>query len=282
MSILAEFFSSYFLWRDPVMVAAVSGLVCGLLGVYVVLKRIVFISAALAQISGFGVVLMFFLQSLLVSDLTAFLDPFIFSVFITILSAVFFSLQRDFHPVSIEGITGFVFLISSSLIIVLSDKIAHSSHEINGIIFGNAVTVDPMDLLMILGLSTLSLIINVVFYKDFMFISYDPETARLYKYPVRTINLLFFTMLAVIITVTTKVLGSLTVFSLLVLPGLSALYLSRNIKTIFLISSVFGMFSGILGYFFSFVFSLPTGATITLTASIIFITSLIRNKINGN
>lgn len=282
MSVLAEFFSSYFLWRDMVMVAAVSGLVCGLLGVYVVLKRIVFISAALAQISGFGVVLMFFLQSLLISDLTAFLDPFIFSVFITILSAVFFSLQRDFHPVSIEGITGFVFLISSSLIIVLSDKIAHSNHEITSIIFGNAVTVNPMDLLMILGLSTLALIINAVFYKDFMFISYDPETARLYKYPVRFINLLFFIMLAVIITVTTKALGSLTVFSMLVLPGLSALYLSRNIKTIFVISSVLGMLSGILGYFFSFVFSLPTGATITLTASIIFVISLIRNKINGS
>ncbi len=281
MSILAEFFSSYFLWRDPVMVAAVSGLICGLLGVYVVLRRIVFISAALAQISGFGVVLMFFLQSLLVSDLTTFLDPFIFSVLITVLSAVFFSLQRDFHPVSIEGITGFVFLISSSLIIVLSDKIVHDSHEINGIIFGNAVAVYPMEVLVILGLSTLSLIINVVFYKDFMFISYDPETARLYKYPVRIINLLFFTMLAVIITVTTKALGSLTVFSLLVLPGLSALYLSRNIKTILLVSSVLGMLSGVLGYFFSFVLSMPTGATITLTASIIFIIALVRNKING-
>lgn len=282
MSILAEFGSNYFLWRDAVIVAGAAGVICGLLGVYVVLKRIVFISAALAQISGFGVMLMFFLQSLLADGLMNFLDPFIFSVLITTLSAVFFSLQREFHPVSIEGITGFVFLISSSLIIILSDKIAQGSHEISSIVFGNAVTVDQTDVLVITGVSALSLIINVIFFKDFMFVSYDPETARLYKYPVRAINLIFFTMLAVIITTATRALGSLTVFSLLVLPGLSALYLSRKTKTIFLISSVFGMLSGVLGYFFSFIFSLPTGATMTLTASAVFIVCLIKNKISGS
>ena len=50
---MAEFFNNYFLWRDPLIVAAFSGLICGFFGVYVVLKRMVFVSAALTQVSGF-------------------------------------------------------------------------------------------------------------------------------------------------------------------------------------------------------------------------------------
>jgi zinc transport system permease protein len=62
MSILNEFINSYFLWRDPMIVGAVTGAVCGFLGVYVVLRRIIFVSATLTQISSFGVALSFYLD----------------------------------------------------------------------------------------------------------------------------------------------------------------------------------------------------------------------------
>ena len=276
---LVEFINSYFLWRDPVIVAAVSGVVCGLLGVYVVLKRMVFISAALTQVSGFGVVLIFYLQSLFVGSLIGSVDPFVFSVLITILVALFFSLKKDFHPISMEGSIGFVFLISSSLIIILSDKITQGRHEVDNILFGSAVVVAPVEVVLIPVLSVLAVIINLVFFKDFVFVSYDSETAKLYNYPIRFINLLFFIVLAVILAVSTRALGSLTVFSLLVLPALSALYLSNSLKVIFLLSSIFGLIAGTLGYFFSFVFSLPTGATMAFTASIFFVISLIWHEI---
>ena len=86
---MAEFFNNYFLWRDPLIVAAFSGLICGFFGVYVVLKRMVFVSAALTQVSGFGVVFIFYLQSLFLYGFIGSLDPFLFSIIITILAAVF-------------------------------------------------------------------------------------------------------------------------------------------------------------------------------------------------
>lgn len=148
-----------------------------------------------------------------------------------------------------EGITGFTFLIFSSLVIILSDKIAQGSHEINNILFGSAVTVYPSEVILIPLLSGMGLIISIVFFKDFIFVSYDPETAKLYKYPVKAINLILFTTLAVILAVSTRALGSITVFSLLILPALSALYLSRSIKNIFFISSILGSLSAVFGYF---------------------------------
>ena len=274
-----EFINNFFLWRDAIIVAAASGIICGFLGVYVVLRRIVFVSAALTQVSALGVVLAFYLQSLLLVSFIDFINPFLFSVLITVLVGLFFSLDKGFYPISMEGVIGFVFLVSSSLIILLSDKITVGKHELNNILFGSAVVVESVDMFIIPFLSLSVLILNVILFKDFVFVSYDPETAKLYKYPTRFINFLFFAVLAIVLAMTTRALGALTVFSLLVLPALSAHYLSRNLKTIFTFSSIIGLLSAILGYFFSFLFSLPTGATIAFTACLILILSFIVYRI---
>ena len=260
------------------IVGAFAGAICGFLGVYVVLRRIVFVSAALTQISGFGVVLTFYLQSIFINSFFTNIDPFIFSILITVLAALFFSLKKDFFPISMEGVIGFAFLISSSLIIILSDKIVQGHHEIHNILFGSAVVVEPKEAILIPVLAVIAFIINLVLFKDFVFVSYDPDTAKLYKYPVKIINLLFFIVLAVILAVTTRALGALTIFSFLVLPALSALYISKRLKIIFLLSSIFGIISATFGYFFSFVLSIPTGATMAFTASVIFILSFVMHE----
>ena len=282
MDIITEFLQSYFLWKAPMLVAAFAGAICGFMGVYVVLRRVVFVSAALTQVAGFGVVLTFYLQSVILNSLISSIDPFIFSIFVTVLAALFFSIKKDYEPISMEGVIGFTFLISSSLIIILSDKIVQGHHEIHNILFGSAVVVEPDEAVIVPLLSVVAFVINILLFKDFVFVSYDRETAELYKYPVKYINLIFFIILAVILAVTTRALGALTVFALLVLPALSSMYLSRNLVRIFILSSVFGLFSAVAGYFFSFVFSLPTGATMAFTASLIFVFSYIKHELFNN
>jgi len=282
MDIFLEFINSYFLWKGPMLVAAFAGAICGFMGVYVVLRRVVFVSAALTQVAGLGVVLTFYLQTLFLSSLISQIDPFIFSIFVTVLAALFFSLKKDYAPISMEGVIGFTFLISSALIIILSDKIVQGHHEIHNILFGSAVVVEPDEVIVVPLISIVAFIINILLFKDFIFISYDRETAQLYKYPVKYINLIFFILLAVILAITTRALGALTVFALLVLPALSSMYLSRKISRIFIYSSLFGLFSAVFGYFFSFLFSLPTGATMAFTASLIFILSYLKHELFNN
>ena len=149
-----------------------------------------------------------------------------------------------------EGIIGFVFIISSSLIIMLSDKVGVGNHELNNIIFGNAVVVDSIDVFLIPLLSIVALIVNIVLYKDFIFVTFDQESAKLYNYPIKFINFIFFVLLALVIAITTRALGALTVFSLIVLPALSAMNFSSSLKVIFIISSVLGLISALFGYFF--------------------------------
>lgn len=275
METLNEFINSYFLWRDPMIVGAVTGAICGFLGVYVVLRRIIFVSATLTQISSFGVALSFYLESIGLALFSTLIGPFALSLILTSLAAAFYALKRDFSRISREGVIAFGFLIASGGVIILGDKITRGSHDIATILFGSAVVVDPMDVYLIPGVAILVLIIHLIYFKDLIFVSFDAESAQLFKYPVKRLNTLLLITVALVVAVATRALGALPVFALLALPPLSSLYLTEKLKLVFVFSAIIGALSAVLGYFFSFVLSIPTGASITLCASVFFILALL-------
>jgi zinc transport system permease protein len=267
-----EFAKSYFLWRDPMIVGAVSGAICGFLGVYIVLRRIIFVSAMLTQVSSFGVALAFYLQGFsALSLLGSLIDPFALSLVMTALAALFFSLKSSFFRISQEGIIGFGYLLASGIVVIISNQITRESHDIADILFGSAVVVDPKEVYIVPAVAFLSIIIHSVFFKDFVFVSFDPETARLFKYPVRMLNTILLLTIGIVIAVTTRALGALPVFALAVLPPLTALFLTERLSWVLALSVLIGVLSAVLGYYFSFILSLPTGASITTCASLFFI-----------
>lgn len=271
-SSFAEFMGSYFLWRDPMIVGAVSGAICGFLGVYVVLRRIVFVGAMLSQVSSFGVALAFYIQGLFAMSLVkSLVDPFALSLVMTGAAALFFALNRGLVRISQEGIIGFGYLLASGIVVIIGDRITHEAHDIADILFGSAVVVDHKEVYIIPAVACLSIIIHWVFFKDFVFVSFDPETARLFKYPVRVLNTILLLTIGIVIAVTTRALGALPVFALVVLPPLTALFLTERLSRVFALSVLIGILSAVLGYYFSFILSLPTGASISTSASLFFI-----------
>lgn len=254
------------------IVGAVSGAICGFVGVYVVLRRIIFVSAALTQVSSFSVALAFYLQGLaVVSSLGAWIDPFTMSLIFTGLAALFFALKRDFFPISQEGVIGFGFLIASGLVVIIGDRITKGAHDIADILFGSAVVVDPTDVYLIPSVALITIIVHLIFYKDFIFVSFDQDTALLYKYPVRLLNTVLLLTVGIIVAVTTRALGALPVFALIALPPLAGLFLTEKLNMVFIISAIIGVLSALFGYFFSFILSIPTGASMTVVASLFFL-----------
>lgn len=274
MATFAEFINSYFLWRDPMIVGAVTGAVCGFLGVYVVLRRIVFVSAALTQISSFGVGLAFYLEAYSLGIFASLFDPFTLSIVLTCVAALFFALKRDFSRISQEGVIAFGFLVASGAVVIIGDRITKGAHDIANILFGSAVVVDPADVLIIPAVALIVFVVHGVFYKDFVFVSFDPESAKLFKYPVRVLNTGLLITIAVVVAVATRAIGALPVFALLALPALTSLFITKRLKLVFAFSIIIGILSATLGYFFSYIFSLPTGASMTVCASIFFLLAL--------
>ena len=271
-SSFGEFIRSYFLWRDPMIVGAVSGAICGFLGVYVVLRRIVFVGAMLSQVSSFGVALAFYLQGFSALSLfQSLIDPFALSLVMTGAAALFFALNRFFFRISQEGVIGFGYLLASGIVVIIADRITHEAHDIADILFGSAVVVDPKEVYIVPAVAIVAILIHWIFFKDFIFVSFDPETARLFKYPVRILNTVLLLTVGVVIAVTTRALGALPVFALAVLPPLTALFLTERLTLVFIFSIMIGILSAVFGYFFSFVLSLPTGASITTCASLFFL-----------
>jgi len=261
------------------IVGAVTGAICGFLGVYVVLRRIIFVSATLTQISSFGVALSFYLEGIGLTIFSSLIGPFTLSLILTAIAAAFYALKRDFSRISREGVIAIGFLLASGGVIILGDRIAKGSHDIATILFGSAVVVDPMDVYIIPGVALFVLIIHKFFFKDFIFVSFDTESAQLFKYPVRLLNTLLLITVALVVAVATRALGALPVFALLALPPLSSLYLTEKLKLVFVFSVIIGGLSAVLGYFFSFILSIPTGASITVTASIFFIIAAVWREI---
>ena len=230
MEILQEFLNSYFLWRDPMIVGAVTGAICGFLGVYVVLRRIIFVSATLTQIASFGVALSFYLESLGLAIFSRLLGPFALSLILTFIAAAFYALKREFDRISREGMIAFGFLFASGGVIILGDKISTGAHDIATILFGSAVVVDPLDAYLIPAVAVLVFIVHLIYFKDFVFVSFDTESAKLFRYPVRRLNTLLLITVAVVVSLATRALGALPVFALLALPPLSSLYLTEKLK----------------------------------------------------
>lgn len=282
MEILSEFINSYFLWRDPMIVGAVTGAICGFLGVYVVLRRIIFVSATLTQISSFGVALSFYLEGIGLSFFSSLIGPFALSLILTSLAAGFYALKRSFSRISREGVIAFGFLIASGGVLILGDRIVSGTHDIATILFGSAVVVDPMDVYLIPAVACIVFIVHMIYYKDFIFVSFDTETAKLFNYPVRRLNSLLLITVAIVVALATRALGALPVFALLALPPLSSLYLTEKMKLVFLFSAVIGSLSAVIGYFFSFVLSIPTGASIAVCASVFFILSISWSEIKSS
>lgn len=275
MNTFSEFINSFHLWREALIVASVSGAICGFLGVYVILRRIVFVSVALTQVSSLGVVFAFYLQTLTLGALSAFVDPFVFSILATSLAALFFALKKNYFPVSREAIIGFGFILASALVLIIGSSLPHGVEDVESVLFGSAVVVDAKDLFLIPINALLVFVVHIILFKDILFISFDTETAHLFNYPVEVLNIVLYISLAFVIALTTRALGAVPVFALLILPAMISFQLLENIRAIFLLSIALGIVSAALGYYFSYEFSLPTGASIAFCAALLFVISFV-------
>jgi zinc transport system permease protein len=274
------FFASYILWRDPMIVALLAGSLCAFLGVFIVLKRVVFVSAALSQLSGVGVALFFWLGSIVGLDLHQppwFANPIWFALAFALGGAALFSLNLGHRRLAGESVIGIAYLVASSLVLVIlnSPRIAQEAHEVNDLLYGSAVAVPPAQIIIMAVTAAVVFGIHAVFAKELMFVSFDPEMAQTLGYRTRAWNLLLFLTIGGAISVATRAIGALPVFGLMIIPPAAALLLASRIRAVFVLSVGIALLSAALGYYVSFVLSLPTGASMVVVAALFLVPGLI-------
>jgi zinc transport system permease protein len=284
LSDFADFWAGRDLWREPLIAGVLAGGILGYIGVFVVLKRMVFVSAALSEISGVGVAFAFWLGAVVGIDphrhlnVPLLLEPTWFSLVFACIAAALFSLRPGHRKLASETIVGLGYIISSALVLAIlnSARIVQEAHAVGDILFGNAVTV-PRRQIEALAIAALGAVtVHAMFFKELLFVSYDPETAMVQGVGVIRYELLLNLATAVVISVATRAVGALPVFAFSVIPAAAALMLTDRMRLTIALAIAFGVVSAAVGYYVSWVAQLPTGASMVVIASLFLLPGLVK------
>jgi zinc transport system permease protein len=273
----AGFLAAWDLFRDPVICALIAGTVLGFLGVYVVLRRMVFVSVAVTQASALGVALAFFAEI----HLGFTMDPIVGAIVLALLSTLFLSVDPRAYRLPRESMLGFAFALTGGATIVIEDRIVQEAHDIHSILFGSAVLVRPVDLLVVGVTGALVMILHVLWWRGLVFASFDPDAARVQGLPVRFLNAFLLASVGAMVGVSARALGALPVFAMGTLPAVTALALGLSLGWAALVAALLGALVGGLGYLLAFFFEMPVGGTQTMVAGALLLAAWLGRLLLG-
>ncbi len=237
-------------------------------GTFIVLKRYSLISETLAHSALVGVAV----------GLVAGYNPMWVAVVVAILFALMIEYLRSAFSLYSDAILSIILSGALALSVIIVSVGGAFNNSLFSYLFGSILAVTQQDLYTILGFGLAALSFLVLFGKELYFIAYDEEVAKTSGIKVRLLNFLFVSVIAVIIALSIRVVGSLLIGALMVIPAVSALQYRVGFKHTLLLSIVFAVLSVVFGMFISYNFSLPSGATIVLSIISIFVFSLLINK----
>ena len=269
-------FSTVLLFREALYGALVIALACSVIGVYVVLRRIVFVGAALAQISSAGIALALWLAGAGIA-LGPLGHPTVISLLLTLVAVVFFASGAR-GRVPPDANIGVTYAVAAAVGILLIAKAASGeAHDI--FLSGNILGITRSDTLVLLGVAAPVLLVHFVFYKELLFVSFDRETARTLGYNVRWWDLLLYLTLGVVIASAMQFAGVMLVFNFLVLPAVSGLLLSGSMRGVFFWSIASALVAAFAGFSLSVPFDLPSGPAISAASGVLVLLAWLGRRV---
>ncbi len=244
-------------WFAALLIAAT----CSIVAVYVVMRRVAFIGIATSQIAAAGVALALLLH----------LAPLPSAAIATLLGVAFFSLGREPVRVSREALVGVSFAAASALSVLFVFRSATELDHIEHILYGSLLFATSAQVKILLLAAIVIVVVHALFAKEFIMISFDPDTAQTLGVRARAFDLLLFSTIGAVIALSISSAGSLLTFAFLILPALTALLLSQRLPRVFLISVLTGLLAAGLGMFSAILLDMPPGPVIVVTATILLL-----------
>ena len=269
------FIDAWGLFRDPVLCAIIAGTTLGFLGVYVVLRRMVFVTVAVTQSSALGVALAFFTDI----HLGLPVDPIVGAMACALAATLLLSVDPRAVRLPRESLLGFAFALTGGATILIEDRIVQEAHDIHSILFGSAVLVRHADLVAVGVTAALVLLLHLWWYRGLVFASFDADAARVQGLPVRFLSAFLLASVGAMAGVSARALGALPVFALATLPATTVLVLGLPLGWAFAVAALLGAVAGASGYLFAYFYEFPVGGSQTLAASAILTAAYLARKL---
>ena len=242
--------------------AVLVGIVCAVIGTFVVLKGLAFIGDALAHVSFTGVVV----------ALLAGFGFYLGAVAAAILTALGISVLTRRVGVRSDTAIGILFSGVFALgIVLMSVGIKSYTVDLFSYIFGDVLAVRPRDLLIIVALGLAVLLLVSLLYKELLFTAFDPIVAEAAGLPVGVLQTLLMVLLALTVVVSVQAVGVVLVVAMLVTPSATAYLLVDRFPAMLGLGALLGGVDALVGFYLSYYANVPSGGAIVLVASLGFI-----------
>ncbi|MBK8051614.1 MAG: metal ABC transporter permease [Anaerolineales bacterium] len=247
-------------FRTGTLAALTAGILCGMLGVYIVLRGMSYIGHGLSHAIFGGAVVSFVMQwnFYLGAGLWGFL------------SAVLIQQTVRRTQITADAAIGVITTASFAIGVALISQYRRFTRSFDAALFGNILGVQWSDVLVMMAVTATVAIIIFFAYKQLLFTTFDAEVAQVYGVRTQWIDTLFALMLAAAIIVSMQVLGVTLIAAALVIPAITARLMTDSFSRMLFLSVGIGAVSGVLGMFFSYYLDVASGATIVLLQSAIF------------
>jgi ABC-type Mn2+/Zn2+ transport system permease subunit len=254
-----ELFQYEFMQRAFV-VATVTGALCAVIGVYVVLRGMSFIGAGIAHASFGGVALGFITG----------LHPFFTAIVFCTGVAWGIGFVSETKRIREDTAVGIFFASTMAFGVLLIGFLKGYNVDLFGYIFGNILAVTVFDMVVSIVFAIVVISVIILFFKEFLFLTFDSEAAEVAGLPVRMLNYLMLTLISLTIVISIKAVGIVLVSALIVAPAAAANQLTDDFKRMMILAVVLGIASTWIGLLLSSMLDIASGATIVLVATIIF------------
>ena len=274
MSELAQILSPDFLLRNSLYAGLVVGIVCPLIGVYFVMRRMIFIGVALPQISSAGIALAFFLHGLELHVLPHETEEHWMalggSLVLTSLALVVLALLEQRRGGRTEARIGVAYVLASATSILLVAASPHGEAHVLSLLKGEIVAVSDQSLLLLVTGYAVVVVTLALCHREVLLVSYDRDMAVALGRRATGWDVTLFALIGLTISLGVMTVGPLVVFAFLLIPPLAAIRLVRGMRRISTVAAALGAVAALAGFYCSYRLDLPLGPTDAVLLAVLF------------
>lgn len=260
---IIELLTEYDFLMNAVAAAILTSIVCGIVGTYIVTKRIVFISGGITHASFGGIGIGYYMG----------INPVLGALVFGSLSALgieYFSRKEKIREDSMIAILWSLGMAIGIIFIFLTPGY---SPNLLSYLFGNILIVSHTDIFLLLILNLVIIAVFIVFYYPILYIAFDEEYAKTRQLPVGLMKYAMSILIALTIISAIRAIGVILIISLLTIPQTTANLFSNKFRNIIFLSIIIGLIGSLGGLTISYFINIPSGATIIFVLAVIFLTA---------
>jgi len=246
---------------------SIIALLCAMLGVVLVLRRMSMMGDGLSHVS-FGAIALGLLLGI---------TPIYIAIPLVVIVALFM-MKLSTTKIYSDTTIGIMSSVGLAIGVVCASASGGFNVDIMSYLFGNILAIGQTEMMVSIGITLIVGIIMMLLYQDILYICFNEEQAKASGIAVEKINTVLTIVTAIVIVMTVQVVGIMLVSALLLLPAASALQIARGFKATMVIASIIGVISVIIGVLLSVIWNVPTGALIVLVNAACFSIALLIKK----